>query len=653
MASVTPMWIKISDFGISKRTIGTNLRTACGTMCYKAPEQQGLLPGHLRAGTQYTNAADLWALGVVIHEVLTSKIPFLDTYEESDTGITLESCMEDMTPQLDTQMLYDYCNGSEAFPVDCLQQSGVGNEGIDFVKILMAVNPADRATAEYALNCLRSIEDFCKSTDAVGEPRSPTAVSSPPRSPVVKPHNPVSASSHPQSLFEQRTEIAASPRLSVVQPSNSAEIASSSPIGPALLICQLLGLSIPPLTEQANRFAPEDQVVCSQLLSMAEKEHSTGVPSPFPGGITHYVDFLMKYIECRPSQKGSVLRLDLPPWPSFAPAINMLLDYGADIEKRAQDRDCHNSGNNASRMAAIFAGQGMYDEQSQCLERFLVQSDKALGKDDPDMLRTVYEMAKIFRKQGRYDKALEWYVLVHAGRARALGNDHSSTLDCALGIARVFKEHGMYDKTLQWYELVHAGRARVLGDDHPSTLDCAVGIARVFREQEMYDKALEWFRLVLAGRERDLGNDHRDTLDCVIGMARIFRDQGKYDNALQFYGRVLVGRERALGNDHTATLDCIVGMARVCKEQGKYDSALQHYDRVLGEREKALGNDHPETLDCVVGMAKVYSAKKMYDKALECYARVLVGQEKALGKEHASTRRTRTAHSKLIKKTKR
>lgn len=142
IASATPIWVKISDFGISKRTTGTDLRTSCGTAWYKAPEQHGLLPSHMRKRDGYTTAVDLWAFGAVIYQVLTSELPFLDTYHDTDS-VTIT----DYTPQLDMKHLFEYCNGLALFPVDRLEENMVGQDGIDFVKGLMAVNPDNRVSA--------------------------------------------------------------------------------------------------------------------------------------------------------------------------------------------------------------------------------------------------------------------------------------------------------------------------------------------------------------------------------------------------------------------------------------------------------------------------------------------------------------------------
>lgn len=139
--------MKISDFGISKRWVGTALRTNCGTAIYRSPEQLGILPRPIRtADNSYTNQVDIWALGAILHEMLTLRIPFLDTYTHEDSGFP--STVEDT---VDTGQLYDYCRGKTTFPCDTLRSHGVPEVGIEFVKSLMAANPSERLSAAAAL----------------------------------------------------------------------------------------------------------------------------------------------------------------------------------------------------------------------------------------------------------------------------------------------------------------------------------------------------------------------------------------------------------------------------------------------------------------------------------------------------------------------
>lgn len=80
------------------------------------------------------SAVDLWALGVVVHEILTSEIPFLDNGNPDNTTAVSQ-----------------YCCSLDPFPSQSLHASGVGEAGIEFVESLMVVDPRGRVRAAAAL----------------------------------------------------------------------------------------------------------------------------------------------------------------------------------------------------------------------------------------------------------------------------------------------------------------------------------------------------------------------------------------------------------------------------------------------------------------------------------------------------------------------
>ena len=70
--------VKIVDFGLAKlvgRTMLTQEGTTLGTASYMSPEQT--------QGTEVDRRTDIWALGVVLYEMLTGKQPFAGDYEQA------------------------------------------------------------------------------------------------------------------------------------------------------------------------------------------------------------------------------------------------------------------------------------------------------------------------------------------------------------------------------------------------------------------------------------------------------------------------------------------------------------------------------------------------------------------------------------------
>lgn len=79
-----PIWVKIADCAASKRTNNTFLRTMSGTRAYLAPKVHGLLPRRFITGLESNHTWDLCSFGCIVHELLTSEIPFLGRDQEAE-----------------------------------------------------------------------------------------------------------------------------------------------------------------------------------------------------------------------------------------------------------------------------------------------------------------------------------------------------------------------------------------------------------------------------------------------------------------------------------------------------------------------------------------------------------------------------------------
>lgn len=160
-----------------------------------------MLPREFRAAANsYTNQIDIWALGAIVHEMLTLEIPFVDTYINTDSavsGLTTSGAQD----TLDTDLLYGYCHGTKQFPTASLRSHGVGEDGIEFVKSLMAVNPRERLSAAVALT-----SGWLAQNDSTDGPASPERAL--PRSP---------KSTEPSATKDEKN-VASPPPLTMYRP---------------------------------------------------------------------------------------------------------------------------------------------------------------------------------------------------------------------------------------------------------------------------------------------------------------------------------------------------------------------------------------------------------------------------------------------------
>ncbi|VUC21795.1 unnamed protein product [Clonostachys rosea] len=134
-------WVKISDFGISKRAEEevTAYRTFVGTRGYLAPEMLGIYStadmdsisssqtlddsSHL-----YTVSVDLWALGAILYRLLTNEILFADPRD-----------------------LAKYVTAGHPFPRTAALEFGASEACVEFLENIMARSPNSRPSSSEAL----------------------------------------------------------------------------------------------------------------------------------------------------------------------------------------------------------------------------------------------------------------------------------------------------------------------------------------------------------------------------------------------------------------------------------------------------------------------------------------------------------------------
>lgn len=110
--------IKIADFGLSKKVLGSSTMTPCGTVGYTAPE--------IVKDEKYSYSVDMWALGCVLYTLLCGFPPFYDEDIHVLTEKVARGYFEFLSPWWDD----------------------ISTPAKSLISKLLAVNPSARYTAE-------------------------------------------------------------------------------------------------------------------------------------------------------------------------------------------------------------------------------------------------------------------------------------------------------------------------------------------------------------------------------------------------------------------------------------------------------------------------------------------------------------------------
>jgi serine/threonine protein kinase len=155
MRSASSWDVRIGDFGIAKRVNAdeTALRTITGTRQYMAPELDPWLVDDEETHS-YTQAVDIWALGILLFQMLTLQMAFRDP-----------------------SSLRKYAKGKTAFPEESLFQESITPPCIEFLKAVLQPEPKDRPTSitAFCFEWMKApFEDFNIATAIVKTLNHPT-----------------------------------------------------------------------------------------------------------------------------------------------------------------------------------------------------------------------------------------------------------------------------------------------------------------------------------------------------------------------------------------------------------------------------------------------------------------------------------------------
>ncbi len=292
---------------------------------------------------------------------------------------------------------------------------------------------------------------------------------------------------------------------------------------------------------------------------------------------------------------------------------------------------------NMNNLAMAYKESGSMDKAVALLEEALAHRKAKFGIDALETLSIVSNLAACYVDAGSIDKALPLLENVHAIRKAKLGPDHPSTLTSQNNRAITYQKSGNLAKALPLLKETLELRMARLGPDHPSTFASTGHLARVYSKLDQPDKAQVLYEESLKLRKAKLGADHPDTLNNMINLGANYLDLGMIEEALTLLEDAFSRTKAKLGADHFSTLSCMNNLFRAYRKSNQPDKALPILGEALTLRKAKLGLDHPDTVSTMNSLADYYDSLEKHDQALPLYEQLLEVTTAKQGLDHADT----------------
>jgi len=293
-----------------------------------------------------------------------------------------------------------------------------------------------------------------------------------------------------------------------------------------------------------------------------------------------------------------------------------------------------------NNIGAIFCEQGNYNEAEAYNRKTIEIAKETLGQNHPDTLMTISNLARSIQLQGRFSEAIGIYKDVWEKQRKILGPEHPKTVLTMIDLAGAFLDSGDNKKAESIYKDGLEIQRRIYGENHPNYLSTQSNIAIALKNQGNVKESIRIYRQVLEKKIQVFGPNHPMTLITMTNLAEALRKHGKYEDAILLLSEALNRKKTTLGENHPGTLGTQINLANVLDDQGKYDKSEEIYREVLIKQKISIGPDNPDTLTTMNNLGVVLNNLKKYEEAESLLLDALKKEILILGPDHPGTLNT-------------
>jgi serine/threonine protein kinase/tetratricopeptide (TPR) repeat protein len=559
--------VKVIDFGVAKalgerltdKTLITGVAQMVGTPLYMSPEQAEM------SGHDVDTRADIYALGVLLYELLTGRTPFDKERLRAAPFDELRRIIREEEPARPSNRISTLADGAVTVSVkrgsDPKRLSGLLRGELDWI-VMKCLEKDRNRRYETADGLARDVQRYLNDEPVEACPPS------------------------------------AGYRLRKFARRHKGPVVAASLVAIALL-GGIIGTTVGLVQAGHARDTAEKR------LAQVEK----GID--ILGSIFEGVDPEAEETEGRPLRAILGDRLDQAATELEGEALGDPL-----VVSRLQDR-----------LGRTYLSLG-HHEKAAALFRKAVATDRVeLGPEHPVTLRGMHNLAQASKVAGKFTEAIALYEELRDIQVRTIGADDPDTLDTLQSLGETYWRAGMVPEGVALLEKVRDAVVKRNPADDPRTLSVMMNLAGAYMAAGKHAESAALLEKVLDARVKQYGDTHVGTLRALNNLAYTYRAGSQMRRAVLLFEKARDGAVPKLGPYHPLTLDTLDNLGRTYRAYGKTAEAIALHEQVLPRRVLLFGTRHPGTLTTMYYLGMDYQDAKQPEKALPLLQQAAAGIE--------------------------
>lgn len=273
-------------------------------------------------------------------------------------------------------------------------------------------------------------------------------------------------------------------------------------------------------------------------------------------------------------------------------------------------------------IAIALKSLSQYDKAKPQFELAYAQLSQAHGADSERALQAYVELAGLKLRESDFDEAKRMLEDAYQRALKAFGPDGEITLNCASQLAVIAWQVQDVEPGIAISEQsLKSPTVAVGGPDRGRGILILNNLGRLYRLAGRMEEAEKAHLTAIEWRTKEFGPNAYATLEAVNDLAGLYRQMQRLDDAEAMYRKIIFGYQAVYGAEHSATATAMNNLAKVLSDKGQQPEAIKLYRQALEISVKLLGYDNYLTASVQNNLAMSLLAVNRYDEALALFLR--------------------------------
>ena len=301
------------------------------------------------------------------------------------------------------------------------------------------------------------------------------------------------------------------------------------------------------------------------------------------------------------------------------------------IRKKRLGYDNEDTAASLDNLAGVLSLEDKLPEAEKMQREAVALNVKLLGSNHPDVAISMNNLADTLREEGKLDEAEATNRAVLTLRKKLLGEEHPDVAASLHSLAAVLAAEGKWNEAEGTNRAALAIRRKVLKNRHPDVAGSLNNLAGVLVQERKLAEAETLQREALDIQKEMLGPEHQDIAGSLNVLGTIVWMQGKFAEAEGYQATALAMFHKLLGTNSLDVGRTLLDVGTVLRCEGKLTQAEAAQREGLAIRKRLLGDRHPDVAVSLGGLAAT-----LFDQGKLAEAEQLQREELALWRNAAS-----------------